>query len=116
MDEFVDLVVGFHHRRRYRLPAVEAGGVGPDAVEPVLPVLGGLHVLEEPQDVRIVRRRLPKLVQLSGKEAFVRGMNISYTIINHPPDNGPERTRGSIPKLSAGERLWLFPHKTHPVP
>lgn len=67
VDELVDLVICLHHRRTDRLPVVEASRVRPRALHPVLTVLGSLHVLEEPEDVRVVSRWFPQLVQFPGK-------------------------------------------------
>lgn len=69
VDQLVDVVVGGQHGRpgrrvqRDRTPRV--GAVAPHAV---LAVLSRFHVPEEPQDLRIVRRRLPQLVQLPGTQ------------------------------------------------
>lgn len=72
MDELVYVVEGGDHGRS--LGGVQRVGAAPVHVRahlPVLAVLGGLHVAEEPEDLRVVGGRLPQLVQLPVKKRVV---------------------------------------------
>lgn len=73
MDELVYVVERSQHGCASR--GVEGpGGAGPVdqlARRPVLTVLSGLHVSEEPQDLWVVRGRLPQLVQLPAEQSVI---------------------------------------------
>lgn len=65
MDELVYVVEGGDHGRSLGgVQRVGAASVDVRAHLPVLSVLGGLHVAEEPENLRVVGRRLPQLVEL----------------------------------------------------
>jgi len=63
LDQFVDVVVGGQHGRVLEVLQLFALCKGLVTVDPILAVLCCPHVLEEPQDVRVVGRRFPQLVE-----------------------------------------------------
>jgi len=71
LHELVDVLISSQHRlillQGLILAGVRAVGKNVLALDAVLTVLGGLHVPEETQDVRIVAAGLPELVQLPGQ-------------------------------------------------
>lgn len=71
MHQFVDVLIGGEHRlilpQILIVPRDRATGVGCLALDPILAVLGRLHVPEEPEHVRIVAARPSQLVQLPGQ-------------------------------------------------
>lgn len=65
LDQFVDVVVGGEHSWILEILKFCAFNERLLAVDAILTVLGGPHVLEESQDVRIIRSGLAKLIQLA---------------------------------------------------
>lgn len=84
LDELVYVVEGGDHGRSLGgVQRVGAASVHVRAYLPVLAVLGGLHVAEEPEDLRVVGGRLPQLVELPvNKHVGFRSVGIRQSDTN----------------------------------